>query len=137
MDLTIFTALSLRKPTGASDLEKRFIEPLAARIFGDYPELEYLEAIRRDAMPDNARVIEFFFEPGSLLNAPHAQAHYLAANYTRGARTAAPGRERDRARRGQARDRRQRRDQPGQQSRCHRGPAAPTWRSCAPPDSPS
>ena len=33
-------------------------------------------------MPDNARVIEFFFEPGSLLNAPHAQAHYLAANYT-------------------------------------------------------
>ena len=37
MDLTIFTALSLRKPTGASDLEKRFIEPLAARIFGTIP----------------------------------------------------------------------------------------------------
>ncbi len=86
MDLTIFTALSLRRPTGASDLEKRFIEPLAARIFGDYPELEYLDAIRRDAMPDNVRVIEFFFEPGSLLNAPHAQAHYLAANYTHVAR---------------------------------------------------
>ena len=86
MDLTIFTALSLRRPTGASDLEKRFIEPLAARIFGDYPELEYLDAIRRDAMPVNVRVIEFFFEPGSLLNAPHAQAHYLAANYTHVAR---------------------------------------------------
>src|SRR5678815_5170728 len=40
LDLTIFTALSLRRPTGASDLEKRFIEPLAARIFGNYPELE-------------------------------------------------------------------------------------------------
>jgi hypothetical protein len=39
LDLTIFTALSLRKPTGASDLEKRFIEPLATRIFGEYPEL--------------------------------------------------------------------------------------------------
>src|ERR1044071_210235 len=48
LDLTIFTALSLRKPTGSSDLEKRFIEPLAARIFGNYPELEYLDAIRRD-----------------------------------------------------------------------------------------
>ena len=86
LDLTIFTALSLRKPTGASDLEKRFIEPLARRIFGNYPELEYLDAIRRDAMPDNVRVIEFFFEPGSLLNAPHAQSHYLAANYTHVAR---------------------------------------------------
>ncbi len=86
LDLTIFTALSLRKPAGASDLEKRFIEPLAARIFGDYPELEYLEAMRRDTMPANARVIEFFFEPGSLLNSPHAQAHYLSANYTHVAR---------------------------------------------------
>src|ERR1041384_5458423 len=65
LDLTIFTALSLRKPTGASDLERRFIEPLVERIFGNYPELEYLEAMRKDAMPPNARVIEFFFEPGA------------------------------------------------------------------------
>ena len=82
LDLTIFTALSLRKPTGTSDLERRFIEPLAARIFGNYPELEYLEAVRRDTMPPNARVIEFFFEPGALLNSRHAQSHYLSANYT-------------------------------------------------------
>src|SRR5262252_8720397 len=82
LDLTIFTALSLRTPRGASDLERRFIEPLAARIFGNYPELDYLEAVRRNAMPANARVIEFFFEPGALLNSPHAQAHYLSANYT-------------------------------------------------------
>ena len=37
-------------------------------------------------MPPNARVIEFFFEPGSLLNSPHAQSHYLSANYTHVAR---------------------------------------------------
>jgi acyl-CoA hydrolase len=86
LDLTITTALSLRKPGGASDLEKRFIEPLAERIFGNYPELEYLEAVRRGTMPANARVLEFFFEPGSLLNSPHAQAHYLSANYTHVAR---------------------------------------------------
>ena len=51
LDLTIFTALSLRKPTGTSDLEKAFIEPLAARIFGNYPELDYLagDAKRCDA----------------------------------------------------------------------------------------
>src|SRR3954463_2769644 len=56
LDLTIFTALSLRKPRGGSELEKRFIEPLAARVFGNYPELDYLEAMRRDTMPPNARV---------------------------------------------------------------------------------
>ena len=82
LDLTIFTALSLRKPRGASDLEKRFIGPLADRIFGNYPELDYLEAVRRDTMPPNARVIEFFFEPGALLHSAHAQSHYLSANYT-------------------------------------------------------
>jgi acyl-CoA hydrolase len=86
LDLTIFTALSLRKPTGGGDLEKRFIEPLAARIFGNYPELEYLEAVRRGDMPSNARVIEFFLEPGSLLDNTHAQSHYLSANYTHVAR---------------------------------------------------
>jgi acyl-CoA hydrolase len=86
LDLTIFTALSLRKPTGASDLEKRFIGPLAERVFGNYPELDFLAAVRADAVPANVRVIEFFFEPGSLLNSGHAQQHYLSANYTHVAR---------------------------------------------------
>ena len=82
LDLTIFTALSLRKPSGSSELEKAFIEPLAARIFGNYPELDYLQAMRTSAMPANVRVIEFFFEPGAMLHSPHAQSHYLSANYT-------------------------------------------------------
>src|SRR5262245_1808373 len=82
IDLTIITALSLRKPSGSSDLERRFVEPLAARIFGNYPELDYLAAVRSNTMPRNARVIEFFFEPGSLLDSVDAQTHYLSANYT-------------------------------------------------------
>ena len=86
LDLTIFTALSLRKPTGSSALEKAFIEPLAARVFGNYPDLDYLSAMRRNDVPANVRVIEFFFEPGSLLNSAHAQSHYLCANYTHVAR---------------------------------------------------
>ena len=86
LDLTIFTALSLRKPSGSSALEKAFIDPLAARIFGNYPGLDYLEAVRANTVPANVRVIEFFFEPGSLLNSPHAQSHYLSANYTHVAR---------------------------------------------------
>jgi acyl-CoA hydrolase len=86
MDLTIFTALSLRRPTGASDLERRFIEPLATRIFGNYPALDYLAALRDGSMPPNVRVIEFFLEPGSLLGSTHAQSNYLCANYTHVAR---------------------------------------------------
>jgi acyl-CoA hydrolase len=86
LDLTIFTALSLRRPTGSSDLEKRFIEPLAARIFGNYPDLDFLAAVRAGTLPRNIRVIEFFFEPGSLLNAAQAQSNYLSANYTHVAR---------------------------------------------------
>ncbi len=86
LDLTIFTALSLRKPTGSSELEKAFIDPLVARVFGNYPELDYLQAMRSGAMPANVRVIEFFFEPGALLHSRHAQSHYLSANYTHVAR---------------------------------------------------
>jgi acyl-CoA hydrolase len=86
LDLTIVTALSLRKPTGSSDLERRFIEPLAARVFGNYPDLDYLAAVRRGDVPPNIRIIEFFLEPGSLLAAPHAQSNYLSANYTHVAR---------------------------------------------------
>lgn len=34
--LRIITALSLEKPIGHSDLEKNFLQPLVARVFGDY-----------------------------------------------------------------------------------------------------
>ncbi|HTU64701.1 MAG TPA: acetyl-CoA hydrolase/transferase C-terminal domain-containing protein [Steroidobacteraceae bacterium] len=86
LDLTIVTALSLRKPKGGSDLERRFLEPLAARVFGNHPELDYLQAVRAGDVPPNVRVIEFFLEPGSLLGAAHAQTNYLSANYTHVAR---------------------------------------------------
>src|SRR3982751_4670838 len=51
IDLTIVTALSLRVPSGGSDLEQRFIEPLAARVFGNYPALDYLTAVRGGTVP--------------------------------------------------------------------------------------
>jgi acyl-CoA hydrolase len=86
LDLTIVTALSLRKPRASSDLERRFVEPLAERLFGDYPELDFLAAMRDGTMPANIRVLEFFFEPGSLLDSEHAQSNYLCANYTHVAR---------------------------------------------------
>jgi acyl-CoA hydrolase len=82
IDLTIVTALSLRKPTARTDLERRLLDPIVARVFGNYPELEYAHAMRRGDVPPNIRVIEFFLEPGAYLDSAHAQQNYLSANYT-------------------------------------------------------
>src|SRR5438093_11010196 len=51
IDLRIFTALSLARPRWKSDLERRFLEPLNERLFGDYPELAYVEPLRRGQLP--------------------------------------------------------------------------------------
>jgi acyl-CoA hydrolase len=86
LSLDIYTALSLGRPGTGSDLERRFLAPFAERVFGDYEELEYLKAVRKDALPDNVRVYEFFFQPGSLLGSTSAQRHYISVNYTHAAR---------------------------------------------------
>lgn len=88
LKLTIITALSLRAPRGRSDLERRFIEPFSRRVFGDYPELEYLRLIERNELPANIEVIEFYLEPGVWLRNEHLQQHYLSSNYTHVARDA-------------------------------------------------
>ena len=82
IDLTIITALSLRKPVARTDLERRLLGPIVERVFGNYPELEYVHAMRRGDVPPNIRIIEFFLEPGAFLDATHAQENYLSANYT-------------------------------------------------------
>jgi acyl-CoA hydrolase len=82
LELTIVTALSLRKPRSKSDLERRFLEPISARVFGDYVELEYVRLIERGELPRNIQVLEFYLEPGAWLREPHLQQNYLSANYT-------------------------------------------------------
>ena len=86
--LTIVTALSLRKPRWRSDLERRLVEPLAQRLFGGYPELEYVRLIEQGRLPDNIEVVEFFLEPGAWLNSAPLQQNYLSSNYTHVARDA-------------------------------------------------
>ena len=86
LQLTIVTALSQRAPRGRSELERRFIEPFSRRVFGDYPELEYLRLIERKRLPANIEVLEFYLEPGAWLHDEHLQQHYLSSNYTHVAR---------------------------------------------------
>jgi acyl-CoA hydrolase len=80
--LTIFTGLTLVAPHPKNELERRFLGPVAERVFGGYPPLAYAEAIRAGTLPPNVIVDEFFLQAGVWLNSPYAQQHYISANYT-------------------------------------------------------
>jgi acyl-CoA hydrolase len=83
--LHIFTALTLEPPRPKSALEAAFLGPVIERTLGGYPALAYAEVQRRDALPDNIQVDEFFFQAGTRLNVASAQRSYISANYTHAA----------------------------------------------------
>lgn len=84
--LKIITALSLSKPCGHGELEKRFLEPFVERVFGDYPNLDYAEDQKRGVLPPNVEVMEFFLKTGDYLDNPNVQQHYIYSNYSHAAR---------------------------------------------------
>ncbi len=86
LHLKIVTAITVEVPKGSSDLEKRFLEPFVARVFGDYPDLEYAVDLRLGRLPPNVEIAEFFFKPGGYLNVPMQQQNYISTNYTHAAR---------------------------------------------------
>ncbi len=86
LNLKIFTALTLDKPKGKSLLEKRFFEPLAERVFGDYPDLDYERDRQAGRLPSNVDIIEFYFPAGRFLHNDYAQQNYICSNYTHAAR---------------------------------------------------
>jgi hypothetical protein len=83
--LTLLSALTLEKPKPKNLLERRFITPVIDRLFGDYPDLAYADALHAGSLPPNIQVIEFFFLAGKWLHVPFAQQHYISANYTHAA----------------------------------------------------
>ena len=86
LELTIITALTLEVPRPRGDLETRFLGPVYDRVFDGVVELDYAAARRRDALPANVTVHEFFMTPGRWLNQPDAQRDYISSNYTHVAR---------------------------------------------------
>ncbi len=84
--LTIYTALSLGRPHSSSDLEQRLMAPFLERVFGNYPELDYLHDQRRGELPANVQLQEFYLQPGSQLHNPKAQQDYVSLNYSQVAR---------------------------------------------------
>ena len=83
--LRIFSALTLEPPKPKSDLERRFLASVIDRTMGGYPALAYVDLQRRDALPANITVDEFFFQAGTRLSTPSAQRSYISANYTHAA----------------------------------------------------
>lgn len=86
ISLTIFTALTLERPHGSSEIERRFVQPLLDRLYNDYQDLGYTPARRKGMLPANIEVCEFFLQPGSFLGNASVQQDYVSANYTHVAR---------------------------------------------------
>tara|TARA_R110001592_G_scaffold111372_1_gene308389 strand:+ start:33197 stop:35077 length:1881 start_codon:yes stop_codon:yes gene_type:complete len=82
ISLSILTALTLERPRPGSELEKRFLKPISARLFDAYPALEYAQAVRSGELPDNIKFKDFFLQSGQWLGVPLAQQHYASINYT-------------------------------------------------------
>lgn len=82
INLTIVSALALEKPGWSSDLERRMMEPIVDRIWNGVPDFDYMTDLRRNALPDNVTVREFFCKAGGYINVPHAQQEYISSNYT-------------------------------------------------------
>ncbi|MEX1152313.1 acetyl-CoA hydrolase/transferase C-terminal domain-containing protein [Parvibaculum sp.] len=82
ISLSILTALTLERPRASSDLERRFLEPVAKRLFAGYPDLLYATALRQGTLPPNIEVHEFFLLAGRWLGSPRQQQNYISANYT-------------------------------------------------------
>jgi acyl-CoA hydrolase len=88
IELSILTGLTLARPRTASELERRLVEPISARVFGAAPDPSWIAPLRAGQLPGNIRVQEFFMEPGAWLGSPAAQQAYASINYTHVARTA-------------------------------------------------
>ncbi len=82
ISLKILTALALERPVGTNELEKRFIGPLAERLFGNSPQFDYMLDFRAGRLPENVEVYEFFNKAGGYLNNKKAQQNHLNSNYT-------------------------------------------------------
>lgn len=82
LELNILSALSLERPRASSALERRFLEPFAERHFDGYVDLDYVTAQRKNALPPNVHVAEFFLNTGAWLSNSGVQRHYISANYT-------------------------------------------------------
>jgi acyl-CoA hydrolase len=80
--LRIFTGLTLVRPAYRTSLERRFVEPLLDRLFGGYPDIAYIGALRGEGLPPNIEVTEFFLQAGAWTGNARVQQSYTSLNYS-------------------------------------------------------
>lgn len=80
--LSIFSGLTLEPPQARSEIERRFLQPLVERLYGQWPVPLYADALRRRNLPDNITVREFYLRPGAYLGNPLVQQSYTSINYS-------------------------------------------------------
>ncbi|HEV8311790.1 MAG TPA: acetyl-CoA hydrolase/transferase C-terminal domain-containing protein, partial [Burkholderiaceae bacterium] len=86
IELSILTGLTPEKPRDLPPLQQRLVDPIVERLFGDYPDLSYANALRRGELPRNISVTEFYLRPGAWLDVVPVQRAYASLNYTHVAR---------------------------------------------------
>lgn len=86
INLQILTAISLETPSWTSELERRFMQPLVERVWEGYVDLDYIKAVRKNQLPANIKVSEFFYKAGGFLGNTHMQQNYISTNYTHASR---------------------------------------------------
>jgi acyl-CoA hydrolase len=84
--LTILTALTLERPRETHPIRGRLLNPVFDRLYANYTEPSYAQAVRENTLPANIAVREFYFKPGSRLGNAGAQQNYISSNYTHAAR---------------------------------------------------
>ena len=82
VSLTIFTGLTLEPPEASNEFERRFLEPLVARLYPDWPVPRYAQAIQEKSLPANIEVHEFYLRPGAYLGNGYVQQRYASINYS-------------------------------------------------------
>ncbi len=82
IELTIITGASFSRPRGGNDLEKRFLNPFVERVFGNLPELEYVQPYLKGKLPKNIEIVEVFLQAGGFLGNHHAQQNFIYSNFT-------------------------------------------------------
>ncbi len=88
ISLKIVTALPLEKPKGHTEMERRFLKPIAERIFDGVLEFDFMLDLRAGKLAKNVEIYEFFCKAGANLNQPEYHLHHFSSNYTHACRDA-------------------------------------------------
>lgn len=88
IQLRIMTSLSLEKPSGSTDLERRFFGPIVEKHFNGVKDIDYMLDLRAGTLPKNVTVTETYCKAGAYRNDPVMQQNYMSSNYTHTVRDA-------------------------------------------------